>query len=39
MANFCKENKSLGFKKLCDKVGTKYTLSAAAKNEIKNLIK
>ncbi len=39
MANFCVENKSLGFKKLCDKVGTKYTLSAAAKNEIKNLIK
>ena len=39
MANFCVENKALGFKKLCDKVGAKYTLTAAAKNEIKNLIK
>ena len=39
MANFCKENKALGFKKLCDKIGTKYSLSASVKNEIKNLIK
>ena len=39
MAKFCVENKSLGFKKLCDKIGTKYNLSASVKNEIKNLIK
>ncbi len=39
MANFCVANKSLGYKKLCDKIGTKYTLSAGVKNEIKNLIK
>ena len=39
MAKFCAENKSLGFKKLCDKIGTKYTLSASVKNEIKNLVK
>jgi len=39
MAKFCTENKALGYKKLCDKIGTKYTLSAGVKNEIKNLIK
>ena len=39
MAKFCTENKALGYKKLCDKIGTKYTLSASVKNEIKNLIK
>lgn len=39
MANFCVANKTLGYKKLCDKIGTKYTLSAGVKNEIKNLIK
>ena len=39
MANFCVENKSLGYKKLTDKVGAKYDLTAAALNEIKNLIK
>ena len=39
MANFCVENKTLGYKKLTDKIGAKYDLSAAALNEIKNLIK
>ena len=39
MASFCVENKSLGFKKLCDKIGAKYTLTSSAKTEIKRLIK
>ena len=39
LKNFCEANKTLGYKKLCDKIGIKYTLSAAVKNEIKNLIK
>ena len=39
MANFCVENKTLGYKKLTDKIGAKYDLSAAALSEIKNLIK
>jgi hypothetical protein len=39
LKNFCEANKTLGYKKLCDKIGMKYTLSASVKNEIKNLIK
>ena len=39
MKKFCEANKSLGYKKLCDKIGTKYSLSATIKNEIKNIIK
>ena len=39
MASFCVENKSLGFKKLCEKIGGKYILTTSAKNEIKKLIK
>ena len=38
IAKFVKENKSLGYKKLVDKVATKYTLSASVQNEIKKLI-
>jgi len=38
IAKFVQENKSLGYKKLIDKVATKYTLSASVQNEIKKLI-
>jgi len=39
MAKFCKENKALGYKKLCDKIEAKYKLSEGAKEEIKKIIK
>ena len=39
MADFCVENKTLGYKKLTDKIGAKYNLSASVLNEIKNLVK
>lgn len=39
VAKFCTDNKSLGFKKLTDKIGTKYELSSVVQNEIKKLLK
>ncbi len=39
VAKFCTDNKSLGFKKLTDKIGTKYELSSTVQNEIKKLLK
>ena len=39
VAKFCADQKALGFKKLTDKISTKYALSAAVKNEIRNIIK
>jgi len=39
VAKFVTEKKDLGFKKICDKISLKFTLSAVVKNEIKNLIK
>ena len=39
LAKFCVENSTLGYRKLTDKIGAKYTLSPAVEKEIKNLIK
>jgi hypothetical protein len=39
LKNFCIENKSLGYKKLTDKIGLSYTISPMALNEIKKIIK
>jgi hypothetical protein len=39
MANFCLENKTLGYKKLTDKISAKYTINSEALNQIKKIIK
>mgnify|MGYP001409074163 CR=1 FL=1 len=39
VSRFVTEKKDLGFKKICDKISLKFTLTAVVKNEIKNLIK
>ena len=39
MAKFCSENKVLGYKKLTDKISTKYTLGSDVLNEIKKIVK
>jgi hypothetical protein len=39
MKKFVEANKSLGYKKLVDKISMKYNISASVQNEIKNLIK
>ena len=39
VSRFVTEKKDLGFKKICDKIALKFTLTAVVKNEIKNLIK
>lgn len=39
MKKFVVANKSLGYKKIVDKISIKYSISASIENEIKNLIK
>jgi len=39
MAKFCVDNKTLGYKKLVEKIGAKYKLSSEAQDEIKKIIK
>lgn len=39
MASFCLENKTLGYKKLTDKISAKYTLDSDVLNEIKKIVK
>ena len=39
MKKFVEANKTLGYKKIVDKISMKYKISASAQNEIKNLVK